>query len=198
MGHIHKGGFMRCMVLNQDYQLLNIANWNKAFNLVLEGKVTVLESYDQKICSATQSWVMPAVVCLNYFVNAKKKNRVFNSPTKRNIFIRDEYTCQYCGIKVSLTTGTLDHVQPLSRGGPNTIGNIVCACKKCNNNKADMTAKEFENWQDKRSGDHGFPLKNLPRPLNEDEKLKCVLKSYKSKERVTWLKCLKDHGIELW
>jgi 5-methylcytosine-specific restriction endonuclease McrA len=186
------------MVLNQDFQLLNIANWDKALNLMLEGKVTVLETYDQVIRSASHSWAIPAVVSLNYYVNAKKKNKVFNSPTKRNIFIRDDYTCQYCGIKVSLTTGTLDHVQPLSRGGPNIITNIVCACKKCNNNKADMTAKEFEDWQDRRSGDRGYPLKNQPRHLNEDEKLKCILKSYKSKERLTWLKCLKDHGIELW
>lgn len=165
---------------------------------MLEGKVTVLETYDQEIRSESKNWAMPAVVCLNYFVNAKKKNKVFNAPTKRNIFIRDDYTCQYCGKKVSLTTGTLDHVMPLSRGGPNTITNIVCACKECNNNKADMTAPEFEKWNDRKSGAHGYPLKNLPRHLNEDEKLKAILKSYKSKERVTWLKCLKEHGIELW
>ena len=189
---------MRCMVLNQDYQLLNIAEWHKALNLLLEEKVTVLESYDQVIRAGNNSWTMPAVVCLNYYVNAKKKNRVFNSPTKRNIFLRDDFTCQYCGVKVSLTTGTLDHVVPLSRGGPNTITNIVCACKKCNNNKDNKTVKEFENWEDKKSGERGYPLRNHPRTLTEEEKLKCILKSYKSKERSTWLKCLKEKGIELW
>ena len=189
---------MRCMVLNQGNQLLNIAEWDKAINLILENKVTVLATYDQQIRSETRVWDLPAVVCLNYYVQAKKKNKVFNAPTKRNIFVRDEYTCQYCGCKVSLTTGTLDHVHPLARGGANAISNIVCACKKCNNNKADMMPSEFEKWVDRKTGAHGYPLMNLPRPLNEDEKLKTLLKSYKSKERTIWLKCLKDKGIELW
>ncbi|MCG3129603.1 MAG: hypothetical protein FLDDKLPJ_00337 [Phycisphaerae bacterium] len=61
---------------------------------------------------------------------------------RRNIFARDENTCQYCGRKFSLRDLSLDHVVPRSRGGSNTWENIVCACLKCNVHKGGRTPEE--------------------------------------------------------
>lgn len=62
--------------------------------------------------------------------------------TRRNIFLRDENTCQYCGQRFSSTELSLDHVLPSSRGGGNTWQNLVCACTTCNHTKADRTPRE--------------------------------------------------------
>lgn len=56
---------------------------------------------------------------------------------RRVLYARDNWTCQYCGDKVSRETATCDHVKPLSRGGGHTWDNVVCACKPCNHKKAD-------------------------------------------------------------
>ena len=58
---------------------------------------------------------------------------------KRNIFLRDEYHCQYCGCHVRESEATLDHVHPVSLGGKNTWENLTTACKPCNWNKSNRT-----------------------------------------------------------
>ncbi|AXK45253.1 HNH endonuclease [Brachybacterium saurashtrense] len=66
----------------------------------------------------------------------------------RAVHERDHWSCAYCGRSVSRTPAceallaTVDHILPVSRGGPSTWTNLVCACKECNNRKADRTPEE--------------------------------------------------------
>jgi 5-methylcytosine-specific restriction endonuclease McrA len=62
--------------------------------------------------------------------------------TRRNVLLRDNYKCQYCGEKVTVKDFTIDHVTPRSRGGPNAWDNFVVACFPCNIKKRDRTPKE--------------------------------------------------------
>jgi 5-methylcytosine-specific restriction endonuclease McrA len=62
--------------------------------------------------------------------------------SKRNIFLRDEFSCQYCGIPVKESDATLDHVHPVSLGGKNTWENLTTACKPCNWNKSNRVGQK--------------------------------------------------------
>lgn len=62
--------------------------------------------------------------------------------TRKNIFLRDCYECQYCGKTITLNSGTVDHVFPKSRGGANSWENLVAACFPCNVKKKNRTPEE--------------------------------------------------------
>lgn len=62
--------------------------------------------------------------------------------TRRNLFLRDDFTCQYCGHRCNSDRLSVDHVQPRSRGGRTSWENCVLACVGCNAKKADRTLKE--------------------------------------------------------
>jgi 5-methylcytosine-specific restriction endonuclease McrA len=112
---------------------------------------------------------------------------VFDVPEKATVFARDAFTCQYCGCRVTLRNGTRDHVQPRSRGGRDVLSNVVTACAACNFRKDDRTPAEA-----------GMHLRAMPRALNEEEKLACLLRSVRSEERQAWIACLRRNGITLW
>jgi 5-methylcytosine-specific restriction endonuclease McrA len=98
---------------------------------VLE-KATVLDFYEDWIVhSANWETQVPAVMILREYEKRKTAIRY----SKHNVFLRDGYTCQYCGDDVSKKTATLDHVLPVSHGGKTTFENTVCACATCNANK---------------------------------------------------------------
>jgi hypothetical protein len=61
--------------------------------------------------------------------------------TKKNVLIRDDHSCQYCGLRGERLM-TVDHVVPKSRGGESTWENLVCACMRCNNRKNNRTPHE--------------------------------------------------------
>jgi hypothetical protein len=90
-----------------------------------------------------------------------------------------------------MTTCTIDHVIPRSKDGKHTLENCVASCKSCNNLKADMSLAEFQ----KKTG---LVLKTQPRILTDEEKINCLLKTVKSKERNAWISCLKENGILLY
>ncbi len=118
------------LVLNQNYEPLNICNVRRAIVLVFDGKAEVLESEPRAIHSATRTFPTPSVIRMVYLIH-KPRPRV--KLTRREVFIRDAYTCQYCGRQ----TGdlTIDHVVPKSRGGGHSWDNLVSACKSCNHRK---------------------------------------------------------------
>ena len=182
---------MRCLVINPDNQLLKVLEWEDAINLVLEDQVIILANYDKQVHSQYLTINMPAVVMLKEYKVAKKRKHIFNKPSKKNLLIRDKFRCQYCGVKLTFGTATIDHVIPKHKNGQHTMTNTVASCKRCNNAKDNMWLEEFT----KKTG---LKLQNEPRHLNEEEKLNCILKSYKSKEKRVWLKAIKENGIELW
>ncbi|MBL8748828.1 MAG: HNH endonuclease [Planctomycetes bacterium] len=63
--------------------------------------------------------------------------------TRRNLFLRDDFTCQYCGTHCNSDHLSVDHVLPRSRGGSTSWENCVLACVRCNAKKADRTLKEI-------------------------------------------------------
>ncbi len=91
------------------------------------------------IRSVNFSVQVPRVVRLNYYDKVPKLTLRFN---RRNLFARDQNTCQYCGNSHALSQLSFDHVLPRSRGGKTTWENVVCCCLKCNGKKGDQLAKE--------------------------------------------------------
>lgn len=178
----------RCMVLNASYEFLSIEDrWIDALSLIIAGKAVPLEEYPDVVRSQRCTFHLPAVVLMRYHVKTHRRRSLFNLPTRRAVFVRDNFECQYCGVKISMATGTRDHVIPSSRGGPDTLLNVVTACRICNARKDNRTPDEA-----------GMKLRSRPRSLSEDEKLQCLLKMVRAKERNTWMACLKRLGLELW
>ncbi|MFP4640711.1 MAG: HNH endonuclease [Dehalococcoidia bacterium] len=122
------------LVLNQNYEPLNICRTKRAVVLVLGGKADVIENNSNVVRSLSFSMTAPSVVRLTHLV---KRHRREVKLTRRRVFIRDRYTCQYCGKE----TGdlTLDHVVPRRLGGEHSWENVVSACKACNQKKAGRT-----------------------------------------------------------
>jgi 5-methylcytosine-specific restriction endonuclease McrA len=125
------------LVLNQNYEPLNVCNVKRAIVLVLRGKAEIIESARVAWHSATNAFVLPSVIRLvKYIRRPRPKLRL----TRREIFNRDTWQCQYCGRATKDLT--LDHVLPRHRGGPHTWENLVSACKTCNHRKAGRTPVE--------------------------------------------------------
>jgi 5-methylcytosine-specific restriction endonuclease McrA len=111
---------------------LSTISWEEAIKFMVLEKATVLNFYDDWIVhSANWETPVPAVMILLEYEKRKTTIRY----SKHNVFLRDEYRCQYCGDDVSRKTATLDHVLPVSHGGKTTFENTVCACATCNANK---------------------------------------------------------------
>jgi 5-methylcytosine-specific restriction endonuclease McrA len=124
-------------VLNQNYEPLNVCNVRRALVLVIGGKAEVLEARPDSLSSASASYVAPSVIRLVYLIR-RPRPRV--KLTRREIFIRDNYTCQYCQRQMSDLT--IDHVIPRSRGGLHVWDNVVSACKSCNHRKGGKSIAE--------------------------------------------------------
>lgn len=128
----------RCIVLNGDYTFLNTVGWRRALCLTLKGKTEVLKYADQAIrCVDGSVMRIPLVMKLIKVIRMIYKNKV--PFTKKNVFIRDGFNCQYCGSRDNLT---IDHIMPASKGGKNHFENCVAACKPCNNKKGNRTPSE--------------------------------------------------------
>lgn len=125
------------LVLNQDYQPVNICQVRRAIILVYQGKAEILENGLGIINSVNYSLPIPSVIRLAYLV---KRPRFQIRLTRFEIFNRDKYTCQYCGKEVRELT--LDHVFPRHRGGKHDWENVVTCCIACNRHKAGRTPQE--------------------------------------------------------
>ncbi len=126
------------LVLNQNYEPLNVCHPRRAFVLVERGKAEVLEHGRGQMRSAHTAWPLPSVIRLIYMI---KRPRPQMRLSRREVFNRDRYTCQYCGRRGARDL-TLDHVMPRHRGGRHTWENLVTACKTCNHRKAARTPSE--------------------------------------------------------
>jgi len=125
------------LVLNQNYEPLNVCNTRRAFVLVDRGKAEVLEHNEGFIRSALHAFPRPSVIRLIYMI---RRPRPQMRLTRREVFVRDRYTCQYCGKQTRDLT--IDHVVPRHRGGRHTWDNLASACRHCNHRKAGRTPGE--------------------------------------------------------
>ncbi|HOO57633.1 MAG TPA: HNH endonuclease [bacterium] len=130
---------MDVLVLNASYEILNITRWQRAVCLIFSGKAEVLEEYDRTISSPSFQLRMPSVIRMNHYI---KKPRLRVPLSRNNIFMRDRYTCQYCGQVKSPQELTLDHIVPSSAGGESSWENLVTACKRCNLKKSNRTPEK--------------------------------------------------------
>lgn len=137
----------RCVVLNSTYEPISITSSKRALILIAKGKAVVVEEYpDMEIKSATTTFSVPSVVALKTYVKGRRIFRTAASLTQKNLFARDNYTCQYCNRHKSQLRHneflTRDHVHPQDKGGQNTWENLVTACSTCNNKKANYFLAE--------------------------------------------------------
>lgn len=127
------------LLLNITYEPLKIIDWKKAVTLFFLGKVEILEEYGQEIHSVSFTIKLPAVVRLLRMVKRSKAPVKFS---RKNIYARDQYRCQYCGNRFPSEELTYDHILPKSRGGKTVWQNIVTCCVGCNRLKGGLTPAE--------------------------------------------------------
>ena len=125
------------LLLNLNYEPLNVCNVRRAIALLSGGKATLLENGRGELRSPSRSFPIPSVIRLEYLV---RRPFLRQRLTRREVFFRDGNTCQYCG-KPSREL-TLDHVVPRHRGGAHTWENVATACILCNHRKAGRTPRE--------------------------------------------------------
>jgi 5-methylcytosine-specific restriction endonuclease McrA len=122
------------LVLNADfrplsYYPLSLWPWQEAIKAAFLDRVMIVAEYDEVVRSQRSAIRIPSVVVLKEYVKPQKRVAF----TRFNLFLRDEFCCQYCGSKGDLT---FDHVVPRSRGGVTSWENVVAACSPCNLRKA--------------------------------------------------------------
>jgi 5-methylcytosine-specific restriction endonuclease McrA len=120
------------LVLNLDYQPINICGARRAVKMIYLGKAEILEDRGEFFKSTDTIIPQPSVIKLSYLIRRPQPELKLS---RKAIFARDHYQCQYCGrtgIKM-----TIDHVMPRRQGGIFSWDNLVCACHACNAKKGD-------------------------------------------------------------
>jgi len=132
---------MRTLVLNSGFEPVQLVSWQRALCLVLSSKAEIVAEYDHVVRSVSQAFQLPSVIRLKKYIRAVRRIGLARC-TRKNVFIRDQFQCQYCGVHCRPTTITIDHVLPRSRGGKLSWDNVVAACHICNRRKGDRLPKE--------------------------------------------------------
>ncbi len=131
---------MDTLVLNASYEPMGLVTWQRAITLFCEGKVEVVEEYeDREIRSVTLTFKVPSVIRFLKWVRNRKKAVKFS---RENIYIRDGGKCQYCLHAVKRSEYTYDHVLPRRLGGQTTWTNVCVACVACNQKKGGRTPEQ--------------------------------------------------------
>jgi 5-methylcytosine-specific restriction endonuclease McrA len=131
------------LVLNADFRPLSyfplsLWPWQEAVKAVVADRVNVVSVYER--CIRSPSWEMrlPSVISLKEYIPAARRPAF----TRFNVFLRDRFSCQYCGDTLPSHDLTFDHVIPRSRGGRTTWENVVTACAPCNLRKGNRMADQ--------------------------------------------------------
>ena len=116
----------KTLVLNADYKPLSyfplsICNWKESIKAVFLEKVSVISEYNEIVRSPSIQIKIPSVIALKEYVICSRKPAF----TRFNVFLRDEFKCQYCSARNNLT---FDHILPKSKGGNTTWENVITAC----------------------------------------------------------------------
>ncbi len=125
------------LVLNLNYVPIHVSTARRAIILLGKGKAELLENHRGQVRTVSTVIDVPSIIRLAYLVKRPFAPRKLS---KKEIFLRDKYTCQYCGTKSQQLT--LDHVVPRRQKGAHTWENVVAACSRCNLRKAGFTPEE--------------------------------------------------------
>ena len=125
------------LVLNLNYVPVNVCTVRRAIVLLTKGKAELLENHAGQLHTVSRLINAPSVIRLSYMV---KRPFLPRKLSKKEVFLRDKFTCQYCGKRVHDLT--LDHVIPRRQQGAHTWENVVTACNRCNLYKAGRTPAE--------------------------------------------------------
>jgi 5-methylcytosine-specific restriction endonuclease McrA len=147
----HWGLHEPVLVLNATYEPINVTAARRAIVLVLKGVATTEEENGGFLHSACLAIRIPSVIRLTQFRRIPYQTRALS---RKNILLRDRYTCQFCGHILPAHELTIDHVIPRSRGGHADWDNVVASCQKCNTAKGDRLPEEA-----------GLRLLRPPRPF---------------------------------
>jgi len=121
------------LVLNADFRPLSyfplsLWSWQETVKAVFLERVNIISEYEEVVRSPSFEMRLPSVISLKEYIPAARRPAF----TRFNVFLRDRFTCQYCGEPFAAHDLTFDHVVPRSRGGRTTWDNVVTACSVCN------------------------------------------------------------------
>ena len=125
------------LVLNANFAPINVCSTRRAIVLILTGKASLVINGRGYIKTISNIYPRPSIIRLGYMVKRPRPRVTLN---RREIFRRDQYTCQYCGTHSG--TLTIDHIHPKHLGGTHTWENLVTACSACNHLKGGRTLKQ--------------------------------------------------------
>jgi 5-methylcytosine-specific restriction endonuclease McrA len=125
------------LVLNANFEPINVCNTRRAIGLILTGKAALIVNGRGTIQTVSRALPRPSVIRLELMIQRPRQRVKLN---RREIFRRDNYTCQYCGRQVANLT--LDHVVPRHLGGAHSWTNVVTACAHCNHQKGGRRLEE--------------------------------------------------------
>lgn len=154
------------LVLNRNYQPINVVSWKRAIKKVVNKRADIIYAEDGKYQNFDfDEWVLFSQERIKVGRNPGDKiikacgSNIFIPPvirtlfyddikgtavrlTRKNLYLRDNYTCAYCGRKLKSSELNIDHIIPRSKGGKHTWENVVCSCYRCNTRKDDMLLEE--------------------------------------------------------
>ena len=146
------------LVLNSNYEPLNVCNMRRAISLLLLGKADMVHERDLPLSTVAGDLTAPSVLKMRYQVRRPMPQLRLS---RHSVLARDNYTCQYCGAKGRELT--IDHVVPRWCGGPHTWDNLVACCRKCNLKKGDKTPQQAHmKLARKPKRPHFVPYLSLP------------------------------------
>ena len=130
------------LLLNADNSILSTVDLIRAVGLHINKKINIIDFYeDSKILHPKLPIKKPKTICLKKYIYIPYRHVKL---TRKNVFKRDKYICQYCGVKLNNKSATIDHIVPKSHHQypGHTWKNIVTCCRKCNNRKDNKSLKE--------------------------------------------------------
>lgn len=159
-----------CLILNADYTPISIVDWKTSISWYFKTKeenqsiIDVVKFYNSdKIIGCGKQYNIPSVIKLNRYIKMYKKQVKF---CRKNLFIRDNNMCQYCGKREHFSKLTYDHVIPKSKWNfPHSAtswDNIVTACSVCNRKKGNKTPEQANMKLLNKPKQPLFNLKYLP------------------------------------
>ncbi len=131
------------LVLNADFRPLSyfplsLWPWQDVIKAVFLERVNIVSEYERLVHSPSLAMRLPSVVALKRYIPATRRPAF----TRFNVFLRDRFTCTYCGVAGATEELTFDHIIPKSRGGKTVWENVVAACEPCNLRKGGRLPRE--------------------------------------------------------